>query len=85
MSSGRDEMMSRWSEEVMSRKTTNRIAREVEMLGYASKDTHMDGFYGWGQKRKLYEVLWAVQKALKESPTFVGEKEWVEENAPTRD
>lgn len=85
MSSGRDEMMSRWSEEVKHPRVSNQIVRDVEMMSYAMRDSHMDGFYGWGQKQKLYQILWAVQSALKDAPSFVGEKEWVEKNVPTTD
>jgi hypothetical protein len=40
----------------------------------------MDGFTQFGAKQKLYQILWEAQKQLKDSPEFLGEKEWVESN-----
>ena len=31
-------------------------------------------------KQRLYAVLWAAQKAMKDLPTFEGETEWVNEH-----
>jgi len=52
----------------------------IQDLSFAMRDQHMDGFYCFGQKQKLYQILWAAEKALKDAPTFVGEDEWVESN-----
>jgi len=41
------------------------------------------GFYasnpenGWSSKKKIYEILWELQKQLKTLPTFPDEKQWV--------
>ena len=42
-------------------------------------DWHMDGFYCFEQKKKLYEILWLVEKAMKDAPTFTIEEEWLKE------
>jgi hypothetical protein len=42
-------------------------------------DHHMDGFYCWDKKQQLYEILWYVEKALKDAPNFVVENEWLKE------
>jgi len=49
-------------------------------LNLAMRDQHMDGFSCFGQKQKLYQILWATEKALKDSPTFAGEDDWVRKN-----
>ncbi len=55
------------------------ILYEIEKLMWEMKDKHMDGYYCWDRKQKLYEIKWAVEKALVDAPVFHGEKEWMEE------
>ena len=43
-------------------------------------DPNIDGFNGFACKKKIYETLWAAEKALKESTVYHGEEEWLEEN-----
>lgn len=57
----------------MSMSTIDRI----QSLGFDMRDKYMDGYFQFGAKQKLYEILWEVQKQLKDSPTFVGEEEWI--------
>jgi hypothetical protein len=58
---------------------------EIEKLKYDMNDWHMDGFCCWGQKQKLYRILWAAEEALKDAPYFVGEDEWLKENNHERE
>jgi hypothetical protein len=53
---------------------------QIESLAIQCTDPNMDGFYQWNKKRQLYEILWAVEKALEKCPTFSVEKEWIEES-----
>ena len=43
-------------------------------------DPNIDGFNGFGCKQKIYQVLWAAEKALVGAPKYAGEEEWLEEN-----
>jgi len=52
----------------------------IQELGFDMRDNHMDGFFQFGAKQKLYKILWAAQKQLENSPKFYGEEEWLKEN-----
>jgi len=56
------------------------LTTRVQELGYDMRDNHMDGFFQFGAKKKLYNILWAVEKELKDAPSFYGEEEWLKEN-----
>ena len=56
------------------------VLDRVESLGFDMHDNHMDGFFQFGAKKKLYNILWAVEKELKDAPSFYGEEEWLKEN-----
>lgn len=53
---------------------------QIQELGFDMRDNHMDGFFQFGAKQKLYKILWAAQKQLENSPKFYGEEEWLKEN-----
>mgnify|MGYP003332899738 FL=1 len=53
---------------------------EIKKLQFDINDWHMDGYYCFGQKKKLYQILWAAEEALKDAPVFAGEEEWLKEN-----
>jgi hypothetical protein len=52
----------------------------IQSLGFDMRDNHMDGFFQFGAKQKLYQILWEAEKQLKNSPKFYGEEEWLKEN-----
>ena len=58
----------------------NRMKWDVEEMGREMRSPYNDGFYTFEIKKKLYEIKWAVDKQLENSPTYVGEPEWLEEN-----
>jgi len=53
------------------------IIWDIQKLGYNCTDPRMDGYYQWGQKQKLYQIVWETQRQLKKCPTFYGEEEWL--------
>lgn len=53
----------------------------IQKLGYNCTDPHMDGYSQWGQKQKLYRILWETQRQLKKCSTFYGEDTWLQEHA----
>ena len=57
----------------------------IKQLEMDMKDWHMDGFYCFEQKKKLFRILWAAEQALKDAPYFAGEEELMKQNEPTRD
>jgi hypothetical protein len=61
------------------------MVEQIEQLKHDMNDWHMDGFYCWRQKQKLYQILWAAEEALKDAPYFVGEDEWLKENNHERE
>jgi hypothetical protein len=56
------------------------VVDRVRSLGFDMRDKYMDGYFQFGAKQKLYEILWETEKQLNNSPTFVGEEEWLKEN-----
>ena len=62
----------------------NGAVEQIQSLGFDMRDKYMDGFFQFGAKQKLYQILWEVEKQLQDSPTFYGEEEWVKENVGQR-
>ena len=56
------------------------MVEQIQQLKIDMNDWHMDGYYCFGQKKKLYEILWAAEEALKDAPVFAGEEEWLAQN-----
>lgn len=55
------------------------VLYEIQKLGYNATDPRMDGYYNWGQKQKLYEILWETERQLKKCSSFSIEEEWLNE------
>ena len=62
------------------RSVRDSVIDRVQSLGFDMRDKYMDGYTQFGAKQKLYQILWEVEKQLKDSPTFYGEEEWLKEN-----
>ena len=45
----------------------------IDNLGFQAQSPES----GWSSKKKLYELLWAIQNELKDSPEFEEENDWV--------
>jgi len=60
--------------------STTDILWGIQKLGYNATDPRMDGYYQFGQKQKLYQILWEVEKQLKKCSEFYGEDKWLEEH-----
>ena len=56
------------------------VTWSIQKLGYAATDPRMDGYYQWGQKQKLYQILWETQRQLKKCSDFYGEEDWLKEH-----
>jgi hypothetical protein len=53
---------------------SNSALDQVTTYGINATDKHMDGFYQFSYKQKLYEVMWEAQRQLSRCDTFVGEE-----------
>jgi hypothetical protein len=58
----------------------NDVLWDIQKIGFNTNDPHMDGFYQWGQKQKLYQILWEVEKQLKNCSEFYGEDQWLKDH-----
>ena len=56
------------------------ILWDIQKIGYNASDPRMDGYYQFGQKKKLYQILWEVERQLKKCSEFHGEDAWLEEH-----
>jgi len=55
------------------------IAGQINAAVYEQSSGYNDGFIGWGYKQDLYRIKWILDEALKRSPTYSGEQEWIRE------
>lgn len=58
---------------------TNKIKEQLWQWEGVMHDPNIDGFNGWGCKKKLLEIQFEVEKILNESPTYAGEEEYIKE------
>lgn len=65
----------------MAKNYTGRTSAEnlVWTLFVRSCDPHMDGFYQFEQKKELLRMRHLIDKLLPQTPTFVGEEEFMKE------
>ena len=57
----------------------NSIVSELQKCYWATTDPKMDGFSTWRCKQDLYRVKFAVDEMLRDTGTFAGESEWLDE------
>ena len=57
------------------------VKEELQWIINLMNDDRMDGFNKVGAKQKLYKIKWTVENALKDAPTFAGEKDWIKEQS----
>lgn len=59
----------------------NDVIWDIQRIGYKATDPYMDGYFQWGQKQKLYQILWEVERQLKKCSTFAPEEDWLQEHS----
>ena len=69
---------------VLVKNMTKSILEQIQTLGYDATDMHMDGYFNFGAKQKLYEILWEAERQLERCSTFVGEEKWLQEENQKR-
>jgi hypothetical protein len=61
------------------------IIGEIQKIYFATTDARMDGYTTWACKQDLYRVQFALNRMLKNCPTYSLEDEWLEEQQLERD
>jgi hypothetical protein len=61
------------------------IVSELEKCYWATTDPKMDGFSTWRCKQDLYRVQFALERMIKNCPTYSPEDQWLEEQRLERD
>ena len=61
------------------------IISELQKIYFATTDLRMDGYTTWACKQDLYRVQFALERMLKNCPTYSPEDEWLEEQQLERD
>ena len=65
-------MIKNWSVE--------QVISACQKMHHGATDPNMTGWVNWPCKQDLYRVKFAVDEMLKNTGTFVGEEEWLEEH-----
>ena len=61
------------------------IISELQKIYFATTDPRMDGYTTWACKQDLYRVQFALERMLKNCPTYSPEDEWLEEQQLERE
>ena len=61
------------------------IISELQKIYFATTDPRMDGYTTWACKQDLYRVQFALDRMLKNCPTYSPEDEWLEEQQLDRE
>ena len=64
---------------------TGEIISEIQKIYFATTDPRMDGYTTWACKQDLYRVQFALERMLKNCPTYSPEDEWLQEQQLERD
>lgn len=64
----------------IKRWNVDEIIRQLNSAYYTCTDPRHDGFTIWPIKQDLYRVKWAIDRIIKECPTFVDEPEFLKEH-----
>lgn len=57
----------------------NSINHQIHIAGVELRSPYNDGYTQWAIKQDLYKIKWLVDSILKDSGTFAGEEEWLDE------
>lgn len=64
--------------------SVSRVMGDIQMMLLEIKNPRNDGYHTFGIKQDLYLIKELVDQALAESPTYVGEDEWLQEREKKR-
>jgi len=60
------------------------ILNQIHALARECQSPYNEGFTAFELKKDLYELKFALDEAIKKSPTFYGEEEWLTEQEKKR-
>lgn len=63
---------------------SSRIISDIYCIMRECSSPYNDGYTSFELKKELYEIKQCVDKALKSTPKFVGEEEWLTEQERSR-
>jgi hypothetical protein len=55
------------------------IAGQINSAVHEQNSGYTDGFVGWGYKQDLYRLKWILEDALRRSPSYLFEDDWLRE------
>jgi len=58
----------------------NSVHHQIYISGVELNSPYNDGFNQWVIKQDLYHLKWLIDSIIKDSPTFSGESEFIEEH-----
>ena len=60
------------------------ITSQIHTLSRECSSPHNDGYTAFGCKQDLYQIKEVIDTAIRNSPTFAGEQEWLQEQEKKR-
>lgn len=63
----------------------NHVIAECQKIHAGATDPNLTGWVNWPCKQDLYRVKFAVDEMLKNTSSFSGEEEWLEEQRVERE
>ena len=58
----------------------NSVHHQIYLAGVELHSPYNDGYVQWGIKQDLHKLKWLLDEIMADSPTFVGEDEFLKEN-----
>lgn len=59
----------------------NSVSHQIYIAGVELHSPRNDGYVQWEVKKDLYKLKWLLDEILKDSPEFVGETEFLQEQS----
>jgi hypothetical protein len=63
---------------------TSSILQDIHRMNREMSSSYTDGFTSFEIKKELYEIKFALDQILKDSPMFSGEQEWLTDQEKKR-
>lgn len=60
------------------------ILQQIHRMNREMSSSHTDGFTSFEIKKELYEIKFAIDNIIKNSPTFSTEQEWLTQQEKKR-
>ena len=58
----------------------NSVHHQIYLAGVELNSPYNDGYVQWGIKQDLHKLKWLLDEIMADSPTFVGEDEFLKEH-----